>query len=479
MRLGIKYKLFFILLSASLVIIAFMFFFTRYSFERGLIQYLDEVQQNHASMMCQLLGEHYAQEGSWQYLRDNPDLWDAIERYTLKKWRRDMRGTGFHRKHHLADKNNVDHGPKGLGRMNHPRFILFDKNKQPLFPFQESTLTEIMKPIEIDGAIAGYLGMVQPQNVIQEEELLFVKRQTHVFLMIALCMVIISVVVAVWTAVYLERPIRVLTRGTKSLSSGHYTTRIPVKTKDELGQLSEDFNALAQTLEQNEDDRKKWVQDIAHELRTPLTLLSGELEAVEDGVRELTPETISRLQGDIQHLIRLVSDLNELSRTDKGALTYKKENVDLLSILDDVLSRHEHTLYDQNIKVNYVRDDPRSLALLADAERLKQLFGNIIENTMNYVGEGDSVTVRVKHSSQYAVVVIEDSGPGVPGEALNKLFDRLYRVEGSRNRRLGGSGLGLAICKNIVDAHGGSISAFASSLGGLGIRIEFPLHEIV
>lgn len=479
MRFGIKYKLFFILLSTSLVIIAFMFVFTRISFERGLIQYLDGVQQNHADIMSQALAESYAQEGGWQFVQSNPEYWDMIQRYTLRKWRQDMRGTDM-MKHSLRHSDHKDHPNQGFGfrKGNRPEFILLDQDKTPLFPLQGIKQPDRLNPIEVDGKIVGYLGMIHPRNVIQEEELHFFQKQTRILLMIAFCMIIISVVVAVWTAIYLERPIRELAMGTRALSSGHYHTRIPVKTRDELGRLSGDFNALAQTLEQNDADRKKWVQDIAHELRTPLTLLSGELEAVEDGVRELTPDTISQLQADIQHLIRLVSDLNEFSRTDKGAMTYKKENLDIFDLFDDVFTRYEKTLNDHKIEVKYSMNVNRPMILYADGERLIQLFGNIIENTLNYAGENVSLEVRFERSVGHARIFIEDSGPGVPEEALSRVFDRLYRVEVSRNRRFGGSGLGLAICKNIVDAHDGTISAFSSPLGGLGVLIEFPLPEI-
>jgi two-component system sensor histidine kinase BaeS len=179
-------------------------------------------------------------------------------------------------------------------------------------------------PVNCEGETVGFLGMTEPCSRVEDEELLFFKGQNRTFLMIALGMVLVAVLVAVWTAYYLEGPIKTLTRGTRDLASGLFKTRIPVKSNDELGRLSQDFNTLAETLEGNEQDRKKWVEDIAHELRTPLTLLRGELEAVEDGVRELNEDTLKRLKGDIEHLIVLVNDLNELSRRTKGRCPIKK-----------------------------------------------------------------------------------------------------------------------------------------------------------
>jgi two-component system sensor histidine kinase BaeS len=240
--------------------------------------------------------------------------------------------------------------------------------------------------------------------------------------------------------------------------------------------LSADFKALARTLEQNETDRKKWVQDIAHELRTPLTLLRGELEALEDGVRELTPDTIGHLQADIQHLIRLVNDLNELSRTDRGSMSYKKQETNLTDLIGQVVDRYTEVLNRRNMVVTCDRPFG-DLIVFADPERLKQLFGNMVQNSLDYTQKGGCLHIGFELLGSSVRVRIDDSAPGVPDEALDRLFDRLYRVEGSRNRRFGGSGLGLSICKNIVEAHGGSIAASHSPLGGLRIDIDLPLVD--
>jgi len=493
-RVGIRYKLFLILLSASVLIITTMFIFTRISFEHGLISYMDTMQMKHLETMCQILGENYEQEGSWQFLKDNPEIWDNFQRYTFRKWRRMIRraNSPHHMKEMPMDRNMVynnneslapipPHRDKGMGmagdKDKHPSFTLLDRNKELIVGKDDEIMSERLMPVIVNTETVGYLGMSHPTSVIQEEELLFFEGQTRVFLMIAFTMIIISTIVAVWTAFYLEGPIKILTKGTRALACGDYKTRIPVRSKDELGQLSKDFNALACVLEENEADRKKWVEDIAHDLRTPLTLLSGELEAVEDGVRELTPETIERLQADIQHLIRLVNDLNELSRTDKSALAYKKVNTDLTTLIKGVTDRYGEAMKKQGIHMEYMDKSGSPVVVFADPERLKQLFGNIIQNSLDYTYPGGHLRVCIDALGTEARVAIEDSKPGVPDDALPRVFDRLYRVEGSRNRRFGGTGLGLSICRNIVEAHGGLIFASHSPLGGLGIHVTLPLQS--
>ena len=159
-------------------------------------------------------------------------------------------------------------------------------------------------------------------------DLLFVEQQTKSFGIIAIIMLGISILLTFPITIHLLRPIKNLTQGTRDLIGGKYATRIPVVAKDELGLLSKDFNILAMTLDKNETARRQWIADISHELRTPLAVLRGEVEALQDGIREITSENIEPVHGEILHLQRLVNDLYELTMSDIGALTYKKVPMD-------------------------------------------------------------------------------------------------------------------------------------------------------
>jgi two-component system sensor histidine kinase BaeS len=487
MKLKIKHKLFLILVSASVLIIAGMYIFTRLSFERGLIRYVDTMEMRHLSTMARILEENYASEKNWAFMTEDPMAWERFKRFTFRQWR--MEGNGCNPRFMGPTHNNrFAHPPKmepmvrvhkniqGRGQGPGRGLVLLDRDKKRLIGENEAVDKSRMIPVNFEGETVGYLGMAEPCSRVEDEELLFFKGQSRMFLMIAMGMVLVAVIVAVWTAYYLEVPIKTLTRGTRDLASGLFKTRIPVKSNDELGRLSEDFNTLAETLEGNERDRKTWVEDIAHELRTPLTLLSGELEAVEDGVRELNEDTLKRLKGDIDHLIVLVNDLNELSRTDKGALSYKKEPMDLVALVKRVAARFQDAFRENGLQWTDSIPDDMEVKVFADPERLSQMLVNLLQNSLNHTHGGGKVDVCMEVTKGWVHVVVEDSKPGVPDESLPRLFERLYRVEGSRNRKYGGSGLGLAICKNIVEAHGGTITASQSSLGGLSVRIGLPLH---
>jgi two-component system sensor histidine kinase BaeS len=214
--------------------------------------------------------------------------------------------------------------------------------------------------------------------------------------------------------------------------------------------------------------------DVSHELRTPIAILKGELEAIEDGVRPADAETIRSLQAEVARLGKLVDDIHDLSLADVGGLAFRFENVDLEPLLHEVVDAARSALEARRLRIE-ISAPVNEVVVRADPQRLRQLFTNLLANTMRYTHEGGRVRVALRRSENRAIVDWEDSEPGVPVDALPKLFDRFFRVEHSRSRESGGSGLGLAICKSIVDAHGGSIVARASELGGVLVQVQLPM----
>jgi two-component system sensor histidine kinase BaeS len=213
--------------------------------------------------------------------------------------------------------------------------------------------------------------------------------------------------------------------------------------------------------------------DVSHELRTPLTVLRGELEAYEDGVRLLTPESVTSLQTEVTTLSKLVNDLYELSLADIGALAYRMADVDIAAVLRLRLRGFHERLAERSIRVESDIHEAE-LIVNADATRIQQLFSNLMENSIRYTNAGGRWRVACHREDTRVLIDLQDSEPGVPAELLTRLFERFYRVDASRNRQSGGAGLGLAICKSIVEAHGGTITARESPLGGLWIRVALP-----
>lgn len=348
-----------------------------------------------------------------------------------------------------------------------------DENKKAVTHCRSAGEELQLRAIVVDGRTVGYLGILPRKKLSEAHDLHFSESQHRFLLSLGLCIALISVVVALPVSRQLVKPIKALAEATKKLTAGQYKSRIQVDSSDELGDLSRDFNSLAMTLENNEQTRQQWIADISHELRTPLSVLRGEIEAMQDGVREFNIDRLESLHNQVMNLNRLVNDLYELSMSDIGALNYQKNSIDLAEVLKQTIESQRNEFDDKKITVHFDHDD-KATKIFADAERLQQLFSNLLTNALRYTNIGGKLKIKLEESDKSLCITLEDSAPGVAESDLPRLFERLYRVDASRNRETGGTGLGLAICKNIVDAHEGIISAETSPLGGLKISIELP-----
>jgi two-component system sensor histidine kinase BaeS len=269
--------------------------------------------------------------------------------------------------------------------------------------------------------------------------------------------------------------VELITQGAHAVASRKFDARIDVRTGDELGQLAEDFNMMAQTLERYENLRKQWISDISHELRTPVSILRGEIEAIQDGLREVTDKNIGSLHAEVMHLQKLINDLHSLAVADNGSLSMKKEKIDIIGLLENSAEKFRPQYSRAGITLEFDKIPGENIFVTTDRDRLSQVFSNIFENTLRYTDSPGEMKIRheVRHGKIH--LYFEDSKPGVPEESFAKLFDRLYRVDTSRSRKRGGSGLGLAICKSIIESSGGEINASGSRLGGLMIEIVMPV----
>jgi len=282
---------------------------------------------------------------------------------------------------------------------------------------------------------------------------------------------VLAAVVAMVLARAFLLPVKRLAEATHRLAAGAYDTRVAVRSGDEIGGLGEDFNRLAHALERNEQLRRRFIADVSHELRTPLAIARGEIEAIEDGVRPLSRESLASLKHEVGALGKLVEDLYQLALADVGALAYRKERIDVAEVAREAVDAYGERLRERGLKVDA---ELAPANVFGDGDRLGQAFRNLLENSLRYTDPGGRLRIGVKRDAGRVAVEFEDSAPGVAAQAMPHLFERFFRVEGSRNRVHGGAGLGLAIVRSIVEAHGGEIVARASQLGGLSVMIALP-----
>jgi two-component system sensor histidine kinase BaeS len=374
-----------------------------------------------------------------------------------------------------AGKHFVNSGGRIGGPEAGKHFVLLDEAKRPLFAASSIPSNTFLKPLHYKGRTVGYLGLLPHLRRPDELQRRFLKEQGMALSLVAGTLVLLAASFSLPLARRLIRPIKALAAATDRLAAGEFSTRVTVTSTDELGQLARGFNSLAQTLEKNEQTRRQWVADISHELRTPLAILRGEVEAIQDRIRPANPDSIDSLHGEVMRLERLVNDLYQLSLSDLGALTYRKEELELEILLSSVLASYRSQFADREITMESSIPQGGKAMVFGDPERIRQLFANLFDNALKYTDPGGAIAVHLACVSEHVTIDIEDSTPGVPNSEIGRLFERLYRVEASRNRAAGGAGLGLAICRNIVEAHAGAIEARHSSRGGLWIRIELPL----
>ena len=273
----------------------------------------------------------------------------------------------------------------------------------------------------------------------------------------------------------ISSPIRTLTAAARRLGAGDVDQRVPVRgRRDELGELAEAFNSMAEAVGRQEMLRRQMAAAIAHELRNPLAIIQANLEAMLDGIRPLSAEEVADVHRETQLLSRLVTDLRDLSLVETGQLPLRKELTDLSALVHTSVARFSSQAEEKSVRltVEASEDSPRADV---DQDRVDQVLGNLLDNALRHTPSGGEVMVRLQPDARRGEVRVNvrDTGPGIPEEHLPNVFERFYRADLARTRTDGGSGIGLAVVKQLVEAHGGRV--WAESQPGKGATFSFVL----
>ena len=380
-----------------------------------------------------------------------------------------------------------DMGQPGMGPGGHMRrqpFVLSNANGRVILPngpyhrgdqLSEAALQQGIS-ITQDGQVIGYLIPMQAPYEGTPRELQFIQRINRLLFYGALIGAAIALFLGVILSRSLTRPIRELTQATHAVSEGDLSQQVPVRSNDELGELAQAFNRMSSELSRSVNSRKQMTADIAHELRTPLSLILGHAEAVHDGVLPPTRENFEIIREEATRLEHLVNDLRILSLADAGELSIQPEIIDPQRLLQDVAATYQFQAQQKNITLA-LDIAPALLPIEVDPGRMTQVLTNILDNALRHTPEGGKIVLSAREVNHKVELSIRDSGPGLQKEDLERIFDRFYRTDASRQRGeafAGGSGLGLAIARSIVQAHGGQISAESPPGGGLRVIITLP-----
>ena len=282
-----------------------------------------------------------------------------------------------------------------------------------------------------------------------------------------------AIVIGIGLSVSIATPLKELTQATKRMAKGRFSEPLPIYGNDEISDLSRSFNGMANELEKSTELRQQMVADISHELRTPLTVLSGKLEFTLEQNRPLEPEEVAVLYDEVIRLRGLVGELQDLSRLEAGHAMLDKTLIAFPAYFSDfqVLLEAEAENRNIDLRVDIASDVEYCYA---DPKRLKQIILNLINNAFRYTAEGGIVTVRVWQDKNAFYFSVQDTGIGIASDELDRIFERFYRADQSRDRESGGSGLGLAITKALVDAHDGWIKVASRLHEGTTFTVMLP-----
>ncbi len=453
MRIGISSKLFLTIFATCMLVLVTMHWGIHLSFQHSFIGYIKQNSQMRASRLAEALTEQYQRYGNWHFLTQNDRVIFQIIR-TIEQ------GNDPHQQ-------TKSHGWR-------PQFWIVDTQMNRLVGHESDIPAEsYRKPVSYKNNVVGWVIVSASDKITRRADISFAHQQQFTSWVIVGFSTLLALVVTFLLSRGLLRPVKRLVEGTHKLTAGDFSVRVRPSSHDEIGKLASDFNQLASTLEKNEQMRRDYMADISHELRTPLSVLRGELEALQDGVRKPTQETIHSLLTEVATLTKLVDDLHLLSLSNRGSLTYRKVAVNVSALLQKSVAGYQSRFTDKQITLALAVNE--NATLFADPNRLTQLFHNLLENSLRYTSEYGKVIIRTYTVQQKWILDLQDSAPGLTAEQCQRVFERFYRSESSRNRASGGSGLGLAICYNIVEAHDGIIRAEISPLGGIKIHVELPL----
>jgi signal transduction histidine kinase len=350
--------------------------------------------------------------------------------------------------------------------------VLSDKPDHQRRPMPDDLVAQ-GTPLVIDGQV---VGTVLPTGEALERDALaerYLSRTLQASGYAAVGATAAALLLAIFLANTLTRPLRELTAATRAVARGDLEHQVPVRSKDELGELAASFNQMSADLARATALRRQMTADIAHDLRSPLTAISGYVEAMREGALEPTPARFEVMYTETRRLRRLVDDLRTLSLTDAGELHIDLQAVPPRILLERLAATYRRRADENDIAIT-IQAEPDTPDVHVDQDRMAQVLANLVDNALRYTAPGGRITLGARAEGSVTLITVQDTGEGIPPQDLPHVFDRFYRGDSARSEDGGETGLGLAIAKAIVEAHGGTISVDSDI--GVGTTFAIALN---
>ena len=286
---------------------------------------------------------------------------------------------------------------------------------------------------------------------------IFLGQLLNMFLLSSLTMVVIAFIVIYFVTARMVKPLRDMLAATQSFSRGDYTVRVQVNSSDEIGQLANEFNYMAEALARNEAMNRSFVANVSHELKTPMTTIGGFVDGILDGTipKEKHHQYLAIVSGEVKRLSRMVRSMLDLAKIEAGEMKLNPAEFDLNNIVCQVIFSFEQAIESKNLDILGL--DVDKIMVSADPDLMHQVIYNLIENAVKFVNEGGYIEVKYHNDGARTLVAIRNSGTGIAPQDLPNVFERFYKTDRSRSQDKTGVGLGLYIVRTVIQLHGGEI----------------------
>lgn len=436
---------------------------------QGFRQYVAAEQENRLSQWATVLGNYYAQQGSWNHVQDL---------LSVRGGGRGM-GTGMGK-----GMGNGRGGPmNGSGFQGN--LILADTEGRSIVPSSDENIINLPspetilkngRPIETNGITVGYLLAQPAESSLQTLESRFSDSITRSVLWSGSAAVALALSLGIYLSLRLTRPLEHLTRATEKMTEGSGAFKVVVTSDDEIGKLGASFNRMIEALEHNEKIRRTLVADVAHELRTPLSILRGNLESMLAGVVEPTEEILAQLHDEVIRMSDLIRDLQQISLAEAGKLQLHREKLSMEEWVYNWAAPFRPDIEAKNMDLD-ISVEPNLPFVHLDPQKFGQVMANLLSNALRYSREKGRIGIDVRIQKEDLTLAVSDNGIGIAKEDLPYIFERFYRGDAGRARAEGGTGLGLAIAKGLVELHGGTINAESELNVGTTFLIIVPISS--
>ncbi|MGE4214358.1 MAG: sensor histidine kinase [Anaerotignaceae bacterium] len=337
--------------------------------------------------------------------------------------------------------------------------------------FNETVLT-VGYPIVIGDKIIGGVFMCKPITVLQEAT----KDMRSVVVGCMVPVFMIGAMLIYYSTKRIIMPLRDMNDAAKIIADGNFQNRIEVQSGDEVGQLAESFNNMAESLEKNENSRQKFIANISHDLRSPLTSIQGFISAITDGT--IPPERQSHYLNivleETARLTKLANDMTDLSKVEAGAMNLELCEFDINDMIRDSLNVFETRLSAKKIRTAAVFEEEVT-SVLADPNMIQRVIQNLLDNAVKFTPQDGEITIETTVKVEKVYVAIRDNGKGITRDEQKKVFERFFKADSSRGLDKGGIGLGLSIVKEFIKAHGEKIEV--KSIENMGTEFTFSLKK--